>query len=70
MGMGTATGSLTTKRGARVSTDDSYFFVPYDPNGNTDFLPDITKKYVGLMSIATDTGATYWHMMYMPNTQF
>lgn len=68
--MGTATGSLVANRGARVSTDDSYYFVPYDPSGNADYLPDIAKNYVGLISIATDTGAVYWHMMYTPSTQF
>jgi hypothetical protein len=70
MTMGTSTGDLETSRGARVSTDDSYFFVPYDPNANNDYRPDITKKYVGLMSITTDTGTMYWHNVYTPATQF
>lgn len=68
MTMGTTTGSLDTSRGAKVSTDDSYYFVPYDPNGNTDYLPNVANSYVGLMSLITDTGVMYWNNVYTLST--
>lgn len=64
MTLGTSTGDLETSRGAKVSTDDSYYFVPYDPNGNTDYVPNVANQYVGLISILTDTGVTYWNNVY------
>jgi hypothetical protein len=62
--LGTATGDLDINRGAKVSTDDSYYFVPYDPNSNTDYLPNVANQYIGLISILTDTGITYWNNAY------
>ena len=48
---GTATGSLIANRGAKLSLDDSYYIVPFDPNSNTDYKPIPANSYVGLMSL-------------------
>lgn len=70
MSFGTNTGDLQTSKGAKISTDDSYYFVPFNPNANADYVPDNTKKYVGLLSIQVDTGVVYWNNVYTPSTQF
>jgi hypothetical protein len=64
MTLGTSAGSLSTKRGARLSVDDSFFIVPFDPNANSNYKPSATKSYVGLTSISADTGQVYWMRLY------
>jgi hypothetical protein len=70
MSFGTSTGDLHPSKGARLSPDDSYLFVPFDPMSNTDYQPLASRNYVGLMSVQTDIGSTYWVNVYTPATQF
>jgi hypothetical protein len=71
MTIGTSAGNLDFYRGARMSTDDSYWLIPFDPVNNVDYkgTPN-TNSYVGLISIVTDTGATNFVNVYTPATQF
>jgi len=52
-----------------MSTDDSYWLIPFDPTNNNDYKPSPnTNSYVGLISIVTDTGATNFVNVYTPAT--
>jgi hypothetical protein len=57
-----------------MSTDDSYWLIPFDPSNNNDYKPNPpspnTNSYVGLISIVTDSGATNFVNVYTPATQF
>jgi len=54
---GTETGDLFTFRGSRLSLDDAYYLVPFDPSANSDYAPTgltgnfAGKKSFGLISI-------------------
>ena len=48
MEFGTETGDLSTQRGSKLSLDDAYYIVPFDPNSNSDYAPTgLTGNYVG-----------------------
>lgn len=70
MTFGTSTGDLAISKGTRLSPDDAYLFVPFDPSSNSDYRPVPTNNYVGLMSVQTDVGISYWVNVYTPTTQF
>ncbi len=45
---GTETGDLSTSRGSKLSLDDAYYLVPFDPSLNSDYAPTgLTGNYVG-----------------------
>ena len=70
MSFGTVTGSLSHPRGTKSSVDDSYLFVPFNPNSNNDYRPNIANMYAGLICMETVAGATIWVNVYTPTTQF
>jgi len=55
---------LIASRGAAMSTDDSFWLIPFNPNQNPDYTPVLGQIYVGLLSIVTDTGIVNWVNVY------
>lgn len=70
MTLGTDAGDLTTTRGARLTVDDSFFIVPFDPNANINYKPNPARHYAGLMSLSADTGLVNWMQVYVPSTTY
>ena len=68
MSFGTNTGNMVTSRGAKVTLDDGYYIIPFDPSSNSDYRPVPTNSYVGIMSIQNDVGLAFWVNVYMPTT--
>ena len=72
MTFGSSNGNLAVPRGTRMSTDDSYLLIPFNPTGNPDYMPPspANTNYVGLMSVQTSVGSVYWCNVYTPTTTF
>lgn len=67
---GTTTGDLDTLRGNVLTLDNNYNIVPFNPMANSDYVPIAGNNYVGLINVATSTGAVAWVNVYTPSVQF
>jgi hypothetical protein len=67
----TLTSSIGGAKGARVSSDDSYYIVPFQPLSNTDYKGANTAlNYIGVITLATDVLQTTRVSLYNPATDY
>ncbi len=62
---------MSSSRGTRISVDDAFLIVPFNPSMNSDYsvTPAYSDEYagkqtVGLLALALDTGSTVWCNIY------
>jgi len=67
---GTSTGDLDTLRGSVLTIDNNFNIVPFNPMANSDYVPNAANNYIGLINVATSTGAVSWVNVYTPSVQF